>query len=289
MIHTKANGDPLGVGLYTDIDAKTYHSIDACSQSALKPLLQGKALKHVRHAMLNPTPSTPAMQLGTALHSYVFEPETFNEHVVKAPDCARRSKADKEVWDNFELMHNGSVILPASAMQRVLAMGDAVLYHDSVRNMFDHATELESTCLWREHFSGDALQLICKARPDLFIDELSMVVDLKTTPDASREAFERSIFKFGYHYQAAMYLRALNETGRTASEFVLIAVEKEAPYGCAVYRLAPEVIALAWEEMQDAMRQMAVAYASDRWDGYSEQIEDISLPRWAMRDTVLHD
>ncbi len=287
MIHTTKNGDVLGVGLHTDIDAETYHGIDACSQSALKPLLQGKTLKHVRHAMLAENVPTPAMQLGTALHSYILEHETFGEHIVEGPDCRRRKKKDKETWRLFEEANEGRVILSAQEMQSVRDMGDAVLYHESVRHMFEHPTEIETTCLWREPFVTEYLN--CKARIDLFIDELGMVVDLKTTPDASREAFERSIFKFGYHYQAAMYLRALNETGRTAKEFVLIAVEKEAPYCCAVYRLAPEVVALAWEEMQHHMKEMAFAYAVDRWDGYIEYIADISLPRWAMRDTVLHD
>ena len=73
------------------------------------------------------------------------------------------------------------------------------------------------------------------------------ILDFKTTLDARPSEFERSIFKYGYHRQGAMYLEAAAAHGIPAKHYVIIASEKVPPYGTCIYRLTEGAISnLFW-------------------------------------------
>jgi hypothetical protein len=55
----------------------------------------------------------------------------------------------------------------------------------------------------------------CKVRPDLYNSKDSgIVLDLKTTIDASPKGFAKSVRQYGYLFQAAWYMTALASYGR---------------------------------------------------------------------------
>jgi len=78
-----------------------------------------------------------------------------------------------------------------------------------------------------------------KARPDLWVEDHTLV-DIKTTDDASPDAFARTVTTFGYHLQAAHYL-----TMTGAENFIFVAVERKAPYAVGIYRLDAEWVQIA--------------------------------------------
>jgi hypothetical protein len=92
--------------------------------------------------------------------------------------------------------------------------------------------------------------------------------DLKTTQDAS-VAFEDSILKYGYHRQAAWYLDAANAAGLGLKEFVLIAVEKDAPFGVQTFALDDSLIAKGRAENRASLALFAECKTSGNWPGYS--------------------
>ena len=62
-----------------------------------------------------------------------------------------------------------------------------------------------------------------------------MVVDLKSTIDASARGFAKSVRTYGYAFQCAWYLEeGLQPNGEKPTEFIFLAVEKKAPYLTAV-------------------------------------------------------
>ena len=285
------NSDEVEFGRsYGNMPPQQYHALDCASRSALFPLTQGKTLAHVRAAMTAPNKPTPAMEIGTAFHAYTLQHDEFDEHCVEALDLPRRSNADKAAHAQHAAEHDGKVVLKSDDMQRVRDMGDAVLYHPAARSLFECDSVREATVLWAEHRMADGdpadelAPLHCKARPDMFIEPLHALVDVKTTQDASPHAFARSIVNFGYHFQAAWYLRGCAALGADVSQFIFVCVESAPPHCVAVYNLAAEVIAHADELLLEPMRQMQQAYQLDNWTAYSGQVEDIALPEWAMRD-----
>jgi exodeoxyribonuclease VIII len=133
--------------------------------------------------------------------------------------------------------------------------------------------------MWVDEISG----LQCKCRPDWLLDDGSMIVDLKTTEDASPRGFQKSIAQWRYHCQASWYLDGLQHaTGNRPEQFVFIAVEKKPPYACAVYFADQQMIEIGRETARRDLDKLNVCKAADYWPGYSDGIEQINLPPWML-------
>jgi exodeoxyribonuclease VIII len=131
--------------------------------------------------------------------------------------------------------------------------------------------------MWVDEISG----LQCKCRPDWLLDDSSMMVDLKTTEDASPKAFQQSIAKWRYHVQAAWYLDGIEKaTGKRPEQFIFIAVEKKPPYACAVYVADPQMVEIGGQTARADLDKLNICKAADYWPGYSDQVEVINLPPW---------
>ena len=100
-------------------------------------------------------------------------------------------------------------------------------------------------------------------------------MDLKTTRDASPDGFGKSIANYRYHVQSAHY-----RDGFQAGRFVWVAVEIDPPYAVAVYIDGDEIHARGDGERLSDLRLYAECKASDKWPGYPDEVQNISLPRW---------
>lgn len=88
----------------------------------------------------------------------------------------------------------------------------------------------------------------CKSRPDLLAQ--NHVADLKTTRRLAN--FENDALGYGYHRQAAWYLDAIDLVmGIKPEHFLLVAVEKTAPYKVEVFDLTAGQLSAA--RKQNAM------------------------------------
>ena len=135
----------------------------------------------------------------------------------------------------------------------------------------------ETTHMWTDAGFG----LECKCRPDWLTNDGSIVVDLKTTKDASPRGFKQSVANYRYHVQAAWYLHGLEQaTGKRPDQFIFICVESTAPYAVAVYAADAEMIERGHDQAMRDLAKLAVCKAADHWPSYSEQIETLSLPAW---------
>ena len=106
-----------------------------------------------------------------------------------------------------------------------------------------------------------------------------LMVDYKTTTDASPEEFARSVARYGYHIQGWWYpalVSALMDEPDPAMVFVV--QETEAPYLVAVYELDPTAIKIGGLLGRRAMNTYKACMASGHWPGYSTQVESLRLP-----------
>jgi len=131
--------------------------------------------------------------------------------------------------------------------------------------------------MWTDAATG----LQCKCRPDWLTDDGRIMVDVKTTENASPREFARSIEAWRYQVQASFYLDGVEQsTGTRPEQFIFICVEKKAPFACAVYAADAEMIAAGAKAAARDLEVLATCKAADAWPGYSDQIEPISLPAW---------
>lgn len=264
------------------MDNATYHALtDVVSKSHLD--LVAKSPLHYWARYLDPDRVEPeptaAMLLGTALHTHVLEPDTCQDRYVIAPEgIDRRTKAGKEAWAEFEAAAAGKTVLSKPDAEQIMRMGESVLTHPAASLLLDQLPgKAETTWMWTDA----ATELRCKCRPDWLTDDGSLIIDLKTTEDASPRGFERSVANYRYWVQAGFYVEGLHRaTGKRPDQFIFICVEKKPPYAVAVYAAAAEMIEAGWKQAQLDLEVLATCKAANAWPGYSDQIETINLPPW---------
>lgn len=245
-----------------------YHKIKAASSSIIKNMRQSPA--HARHKQLNPTDPTPSMQLGSAVHSFTLESHGAESIYCQRPEGMR---AGTKAYEAFVLENKGKQELSFDNYNDAKAMAKAVLDHP-VAGKLVRGGSREVSAFWTDEETGT----YCKARPDI-IREDGMIVDLKTTNDASLKGFAKQIADLGYHVQAAWYLDGLKRFTEVEN-FVVIAVENKAPFAVAVYYLDAAAIEKGREEYRRLLNNYVECVKTDVWPGYSEEIQPISLPAW---------
>lgn len=254
--------------------AKQYHADKAIGHSGIVKMLKSPA--HLREYLDHPHEATPAMAFGTAVHTYVLEPEVFSEEFVVAEKFDRRTKEGKEAAARFEEVNQGKTMITTEELNTLTLVRSAVQSHLGAHKLLGDG-EAELSAFWTDPITG----LNCKCRPDWFNGEA--VVDLKTCVDASSNGFSRSIATFGYDIQAAFYVDGIKAITGLEIPFLFVAVEKEAPHAVAVYQADPQIIEIGRKKYQAALQLLKWCQDQGNWPAYqpSGEIELISLPRWA--------
>jgi hypothetical protein len=261
-------------GVFYGLAATQYHEAEALSASGGRKLRQSPL--HYRLMRDTANVPTPAMEFGMVVHACVLEPDAPACYAV-APKVDKRTTAGKADWAAFAQANAGRIILSQADADRAQACIAAVRAHPGAARLLDGA-KTEVSLFWTDA----KYQVPCKCRWDGL--NRGGGFDLKTTQDASPDAFARTIASYEYHAQAAHYIsgteHVMNESPRF---FVFIAVESEPPHGVACYLLPSNAILAGQHLVAIALERYAEALASGKWKGYSELIESIELPRWALR------
>lgn len=267
------------LGLHSDMPNETYHRAPGISASGLKAIQRSPA--HYKWHRDHPTPPTPAMQLGTAFHSLVLEPDTFDDLYVVAPeDINRRTTIGKEQWAEFETLAVGKTVLKAEQLAHLTRMRDAVMSHPFASILLDvESGPAETSGFW----INEETKKLCKFRPDKINEPHFSLIDLKTAVDASYSGFAKAVSNFGYMMQAAWYLEGARQTGLHAHRFVFIAVEKEPPYGIGIYSLGKSEFQFGDISWQHALTIYAECHDTDTWPCYPPEPRVLTVPAWGLR------
>lgn len=257
-----------------------YHRHSAVSKSHLDQVAKSPLHYWARYLDPNrvaPEP-TPAMAIGSAVHTHVLELDQWDARYVTAPEgINRRTNAGKAEWETFETAATGRTVLSRTDAELVMRMGHSVFRHPAAAMLLAMPGKAETTHMWIDEATG----LQCKCRPDWLTDDGSLIVDLKTTEDASPTGFRKSIANFRYFVQASWYLDGIEQaTGKRPEQFIFLCVEKKAPYACAVYAADAEMIEAGAKAAARDLDVLATCRQANAWPGYSDQIETISLPPW---------
>ena len=134
---------------------------------------------------------------------------------------------------------------------------------------------------WEDEETG----VLCRCRPD-FVAAVEygtgcILVDVKTTADASREEFARSCGRFGYHLQADWYCTGYaRASGLTVHGMVFAVVENEYPYAAASFMLGDDSLIRANRANRAALARYAECVKADDWPGYERGIQVIDVPAY---------
>jgi len=260
----------------TALSNAAYHALDAVGKSDLDKIARSPA--HWKYAVRE---ETSAMQIGSAVHCAVLEPARFSAEYVIAPECDKRTKSGKEQWAEFEAANAGRTVLSLEDGLLCQRIQDSVLSHPRASAYLKHG-QAEVSGLWND----EEFNVRCRMRMDWLTEE-SVLIDLKTTTDASPVAFAKSCATFRYHVQAAWYLDGyLQAEGDLPLGFIFLAVEKTAPYAVALYELDAEAIDYGRQLARRDLARYANAREFDVWPAYADEVQSLSLPKWATYNEI---
>lgn len=263
-----------------DMPAEEYHSprLGIASKSALDQIARSPA--HYRAWLETPREPTPAMVFGSLTHLYVFEPAKCLLNVVVEPsfgDC--RTKLNKERRDVWREENKDKQWVSQEDWDKVRGIGDAVHKHPIAAKLISQC-QAEVSCFWLDAQTG----LECRARVDGWVPSMRIGLDLKTTSDASRDEFAKSVWNFRYMCQEAFYRDGIEAASKMlVKAFLFIAVEKEPPYAVATYTLDDAAVARGRELIASDMATLRRCIDEDAWPAYGESTQILSLPQWTNR------
>jgi len=248
--------------------ASEYHRLPRASKSGLDKIARSPA--HYRWFTDNPSEPTKSMQLGTALHSLIFD----GVSPLVMPDFS--GKGSVAARDEWKESNAGALIVSADDFGAIHSMRDALMAHPIIGTALRGAKgRPEVSALWTCPDTG----IECKSRFDWLLEPL--LLDLKTTTDASPFGFARSIANFRYHVQDAFYSQAAASEGLDVRHFLFAGVETSPPYLCAIYQLDDEAREIGRRLYLRDLRTYQQCVERNEWPGYSPEIQTLSLPKWA--------
>lgn len=258
-------------GIYPDLPNDVYHAQrDSLSSTGARRILETCPAKF----RYGKSEHKPEFDLGTAAHKLILGdgPELLE---VAAKDW-RTKKAQEE---QQQARAEGKVPLLSKDYAAVHAMADAIRKDPLATAALAEPGRVELSAFWR-----DETGVLLRCRPDLLTDR--WVVDYKSTTDASKNGFAKSIYNFGYYIQASWYLAGLTALGLADEDtpFLFVAQEKAAPYLVTVHQLDDDAMRLGREKARRAIDLFAACLAADSWPGYASDVLLTSLPAYALKE-----
>ena len=241
--------------------------------------------------------STDAMKFGSAYHAWVLEPDTFWDHYerkpvdLKKPTAAQlgaKKPSEKTVnqiedWKKFTASIQGKTVIKEEDLEKIRNMYNALKAHPMAsRLLFQKTRFTEIAMFWKDPLTN----ISCRAKADLIRTD-DIMVDLKTTEDASLAGFKRSVYKYRYHVQDVSYSGAFRQiTGRHPAAFTFVVQEKTPPYLVEVYDLPPEWRLDGEIKYNRNLQTYTDCQLAQSWPGYSDGTKIVTLEPdpWMLED-----
>ena len=273
-----AAGAPT-LGIHADLSNTDYHADKtSLSSSGARKILAPSTPAHFRYEQDNPQPATKTFDYGNAAHKRVLG--NGPELVVIEHDTWNTKAAKAEV---AEARERGAIPLKQHEMDMINGMADAIRRHPLASALLDPAYGApEQSGFWIDEPTGIRRRVRFDWLPSIQEGRL-IIPDYKTAADASDDAMQRDIAKYGYNQQADWYeeaARALGLGGQDA-ELLLIVQEKKAPFLINVIGIEFGSRIIGGAKNRAAINTFAECMSTGNWPGYGDEPNYLALPGYA--------
>ena len=260
---------------------RDYRRQDGVSRTELWRLRESP--EKFKYYQEHPEPATPALLFGAAVHKLLLEPETFDEEFAIAPEVDRRTKDGKEAYNAFLAASDGKSVITLADYEKAAEMAQKALEAPFVKKLLNG--EHEKPFFWVDDLTGEG----CKIRVDCIttIGGKPVIVDYKTTADASTDGFMRHALSFGYDFQAGMYCEGVERVTGQKPLFVFIAQEKTAPYAVNILQADDLMVKHGYDIFRELIGIYHECKQTGNWFGYLgayNVINNLSLPAWLAKE-----
>lgn len=260
---------------------KEYRAAKGISRSELFKISESP--EKFKYYIENPDPPTQSFIFGQLFHAMALQPDIVCEQFAVAPDYDRRTKAGKEAFAEFERQAENKTIVSSEMFEQAVSMCEALHKNEFVQKLLNG--EKEKVFFWEDDLTREP----CKCRVDC-LTELSdnlIIVDLKTTENAETDAFMRSVIKYGYDFQTAMYSEGVKNNIGKKPLFVFIAIEKKPPYAINILQADELLVRRGYDLFREYIGIYHDCKQTGVWYGYLgkfNQINNIALPSYLAKE-----
>lgn len=249
-----------------------YHAHPAISSSKIKLLYDDPYAVEWLSKSPQDSEKTAALDIGSAVHAALLEPELYERDYVVMPDLNLRTNAGKAEKKAFIEKHAGINIITAQDHIKISYIVSSVLAHPQAAKLIKQKTRayVERSFFWTDEETG----INCRCRPDklIFGEQTGgpiLILDIKTTAD-NIDDFSRAIEKYKYYLQAAFYTDGLEAaTKATNFEFVFLVIQKSISagrYPVRLVKIADDYLKLGRAEYKEVLQN---------YKYYKDNIQDI--------------
>jgi len=251
---------------------------------------------------------TEAMIFGSAYHCYILEPERFQKEYYVFDDSmmyeklitdgfkSPRSTKEYKEWQESEMRVIGErKVITKAQFDTIEKMKSRLMRHPMAKSLLTNGEP--EVGLFGEILTNNDKSVKVKLRPDYIKEKKRVVVDLKTTADASLDGFTRLAAAGDYQIQAAFYLDMVQRLydDQLPWSFVFIAQEKKAPYDFNLFEAGVKFIGQGRYEYELLIGLYAHCLETGRWPGYQVfcankfGMVELNLPAYAIKSIDWYD
>jgi hypothetical protein len=271
--------DAPALGLHADLSNEAYHADKtSLSSSGARKLLPPSCPAKFRYEQDHPQPPTKTFDYGNAAHKEVLgdgpelvvvDADKWNTDAIRAEVAAIRA--------------DGGIPLKQHEFDQIQAMAAAIRKHELAAALLDPASGApEQSGFWIDGPTGIRRRVRFDWLPAPRSGRL-IIPDYKTADDASDDAFQKAIAKYGYNMQASWYEEAAQalDLGGEDTELLFIVQEKKPPYLVNVIGLDFYAREIGRAKNRAAIEKFAECTATGHWPGYSDDDPSyVPLPGW---------
>lgn len=234
--------------------------------------------------------------VGKAAHDMLLMGQDWRKHYFVLPKGFKKNATKKfaeAIAEREAAIEAGMPVLRFQDAKVVEQVTKAIGANKDAINALSNGIP-EMTLAWQDKETGVWL----RARPDWLPysiingQPVRVVTDLKflAQTHCRPHGFSKALFDFGYHQSAAFYDDGIEAIyGQRATNWLFIAVEKDAPFSVSVYELPQQDVERGRFQNRQAIRTFADCLAADKWPSYtSEEIQMVGLPVWARKQIDEH-
>ena len=266
---THKPNDDLKPGFVRGMSNEDYHASKGISKSGLDKIARSPA----HYKAEKPFKSTRAMEIGTAIHAAILEPERFDKEYVVADCDARTLKAYKDLKKE----HGGELTLTRPEADKVNGMRESVEADLEIMSMLSmEGAEFELSAFAVDPETG----INIRSRFDHLNAIKHFSIDVKKTQDIRK--FAKSVNDYRYHVQDAFYGHVYKIlTGHELTMFFL-AIEEEAPHTCKLFEIDYSAQGIGEYYSRRDLNVYADCLKSGEWPG-PQVASTIELPYYAHK------
>ncbi|PHM70373.1 PD-(D/E)XK nuclease-like domain-containing protein [Xenorhabdus sp. KJ12.1] len=263
-------------GIYYDISNEDYHKGEGVSKSMLDDIEEMPAEFICRRDSPIDEEKTKALDMGTALHCLLLEPDEFSNRFIEAPPFNRRTNAGKQEEQEFqkECADTGKIIMDYEQHRKLKIIRDSAMAHPTAKSLLEIDGKSECSIYWEDSTTG----ILCRSRPDRLVENHHWIVDVKTTADINR--FDKTAYDYRYHVQGAFYSDGYKEIIGETPTFAFIVVSTTVNcgrYPVRTYIMTEQAKSAGRAAYQRNLATYAECLRTDEWPG----LRELSLPYYA--------